>query len=711
MRRIASRLLLLGLALAVLVFVIRQAGSPSDALATLDDIRAEGNPEHEAFRVNEAVRVTLDASGSFEGGEADTALAAHGWLVHRETGNVVWRMRPARRPERGTYFLMRDTLALRPGTYDAYYAALGVPEARTTTTGGSFRDRLGDALRGGGKGWVGDAARWHFLVRFAPGEDRSRAEQISDDIPEADDLVWGTGPARSNDLHEVVLRAKEPVRVRLEALFEAAGHVTRDSAYLVSTGGDTLWVARPSASSHAGGSLLNRRRTDTLSLEPGLYRAVYRADGSHAYDDWEANPPWEPWRWGLRISPADSASRAGGIAPADPLNDLPRLASIECADTPSTTRTVRFEVLERLEVTLVGVGEFINGDGYDYGELLRGEDTVWDMRRDSRSPAGGADKNERAEETLWLDPGTYTLRYTTDGSHHCRSFNQEAPDREDFWGVVLLSTDGREGGDRLRLVEDAPAIPQDALARIVGVGDNENRTATFELDRATDACVLALGEINDTNRYDWGAVVGPTAWSLTMRNSFHDGGSTFNRMSVAHLTLQPGRYTVRYQTDTNHSAAGWVNEAPNHPEYWGIQVWRAPEGASEMPDPRRACIPPGLDVPSDYLAQSGEDAETLTGSSDGPLERNPQLVGGLNGLARRVEYPEDAQRDGVGGLVQVRFVVEADGDVDEAECLGSPDERLCDAAIEAVEGSEFRPAMQRGQPVRVRYTLPVNFQQ
>ncbi|MEM6325571.1 MAG: energy transducer TonB [Bacteroidota bacterium] len=91
------------------------------------------------------------------------------------------------------------------------------------------------------------------------------------------------------------------------------------------------------------------------------------------------------------------------------------------------------------------------------------------------------------------------------------------------------------------------------------------------------------------------------------------------------------------------------------------------------------------------------------------VEQQPELIGGLEGLQGRVEYPEMARRAGVEGKVFIQFVVDEQGRVSQAVCARSPNEMLCDAAIAAVQESQFRPGMQRGRPVKVRYTLPVDF--
>ncbi len=605
MRRLASRFLLVGLVITVIVLLIFRADERGGTLVSIDGVSAEAQPTHRAFRVDEAMRVAIEAAGSFETGGGDTTLAAQGWLVHRETGRVVWRMRPAERPARGSYVLMRDTLALAPGTYDAVYAALGDPLVRQTqASGGGIGARVNDFLSQGGRGWLGDADRWRLMVTPAGDGDRGRAEKIGSAWPkDPDGLVWSSGAARSRTEYETTLRATAPVTVRLDAVFEATGGSVADSAFVLSASGDTLWVARAEGSAWAGGSIKNRLQTETLSLEPGLYRVAFHTDRDHASGSWTANPPWMPWAWGLRIAPADSAAASGAIAPLDPMRDFPRIAEIACVGGNADER-LRFEVTEALSVTVIAVGEFTGGTGYDYATLLRGDGTeVWDMRTATTTDAGGDHDNRRAEHTLTLQPGVYTLTYKTDGSHHCGNFNRSAPDPEDFWGVVLLSADGDEPGDRVQFLapeapaippESTPAVPAQTLVSLTRIGNNREVSGQFTLSDSTDVCAMGLGEITQSSRYDWGrldASGGKSVWEMTRANTVSAGGDDDNRRAIDKLRLAPGTYTASFVTDGSHAWDSWRTGQPDRPDDWGVQVWRVPAGFEDEP---LACVTTAL---------------------------------------------------------------------------------------------------------------------
>ena len=90
-------------------------------------------------------------------------------------------------------------------------------------------------------------------------------------------------------------------------------------------------------------------------------------------------------------------------------------------------------------------------------------------------------------------------------------------------------------------------------------------------------------------------------------------------------------------------------------------------------------------------------------------EVQPELIGGLRGLQERVEYPEDARQAGIQGQVVVQFVVDEGGKVRDVTVLRSPDLALSAAALRAVRRSRFKPGTVGGEPVRVRFAVPVTF--
>ncbi len=90
-------------------------------------------------------------------------------------------------------------------------------------------------------------------------------------------------------------------------------------------------------------------------------------------------------------------------------------------------------------------------------------------------------------------------------------------------------------------------------------------------------------------------------------------------------------------------------------------------------------------------------------------EVQPTLIGGLEGLQSRVEYPQFARQAGIEGQVVIQFVVDERGNVVDPVVLRSPNDLLSEAALKAVRESRFTPGQQRGRPVKVRFAVPVTF--
>jgi protein TonB len=98
------------------------------------------------------------------------------------------------------------------------------------------------------------------------------------------------------------------------------------------------------------------------------------------------------------------------------------------------------------------------------------------------------------------------------------------------------------------------------------------------------------------------------------------------------------------------------------------------------------------------------------------VEDMPKFRGGdINNfrewVQKRVRYPELAAENGIQGRVFITFVVETNGTVSNVTISRSVDALLDEAAKEAVSASpKWEPGMQRGRPVRVRYSIPIIFQ-
>ena len=96
------------------------------------------------------------------------------------------------------------------------------------------------------------------------------------------------------------------------------------------------------------------------------------------------------------------------------------------------------------------------------------------------------------------------------------------------------------------------------------------------------------------------------------------------------------------------------------------------------------------------------------------VEQMPDFPGGqaalMQYLAKNIKYPTIAQENGTQGRVIVQFVVNRDGSIVDAKVVRSVDPYLDKEALRVINTMpKWKPGMQRGKPVRVKFTVPVMF--
>lgn len=92
----------------------------------------------------------------------------------------------------------------------------------------------------------------------------------------------------------------------------------------------------------------------------------------------------------------------------------------------------------------------------------------------------------------------------------------------------------------------------------------------------------------------------------------------------------------------------------------------------------------------------------------------PEYPGGFDAMFDFINanlvYPQEAIDAGIEGRVFVGFVVEKDGSVSSIKLLRGIGYGCDEAAMDVVRKMpKWKPATQRGKPVRVQYQFPLNF--
>ena len=96
------------------------------------------------------------------------------------------------------------------------------------------------------------------------------------------------------------------------------------------------------------------------------------------------------------------------------------------------------------------------------------------------------------------------------------------------------------------------------------------------------------------------------------------------------------------------------------------------------------------------------------------VENMPEFPGGDLGLMKfiqkNVKYPAIAKEYNITGKVYVSFIVDKGGSVTNVKIVRGVDKNLDAEALRVVSAlPKYKPGKQRGKPVRVMFTIPINF--
>ena len=108
-----------------------------------------------------------------------------------------------------------------------------------------------------------------------------------------------------------------------------------------------------------------------------------------------------------------------------------------------------------------------------------------------------------------------------------------------------------------------------------------------------------------------------------------------------------------------------------------------------------------------------EDVPVFPGCEKEPKNRRLECF--MEQMARHIkknqQYPERAMEDGIQGRVSVLFVIDKDGSISNVQVRGPKGGELLEKEAKRVieKLPKFKPGMQRGKPVKVKYSQPITF--
>ncbi len=532
-----------------------------------------GEMTYSAFTLGEDMEITISGTlGNFE--RWDNRVTYYAWIIDADDRSLVWHIYDEDddyRDESGFYDFESD-LNLDKGNYEVYLCSF---------RGNYFHvDDFGDVIAE-----VFSRKRKKFRSSYREKLNISlktsgRIEKVEKDkfIKEKlEGAIVSLNRAGDDENFRQGFKVTEPVRIRIYAIGEGRKKEVFDYAWIYDTRTrEKVWAMDPRKSDYAGGNEKNIMFNEILRLEPGNYMVAYLSDDSHSWPDWNAAPPNDPEFYGITIWPATEDDK-DAIGPLDKDDVVkPVMAITGVGDDEYISRGLR--VKERVKLHVIALGEMGHGKSMaDYGKIYNADtrETIWEMRAGETRHAGGARKNRIMKGDITLDPGNYVVMYVSDDSHSYEEWNSAPPFDRELWGISLWPLKDYSSSQFEEFDPDN-FKSKSALAEITRVRDDARKSKTFTLERETKVRIIALGEGDRDDMYDYGWIknmdTGQVVWEMTYRKTEHAGGARKNRLFNGTIILDKGEYKVYYTTDGSHSYGDWNSSPPHDQELYGIII-------------------------------------------------------------------------------------------------------------------------------------------
>jgi len=122
----------------------------------------------------------------------------------------------------------------------------------------------------------------------------------------------------------------------------------------------------------------------------------------------------------------------------------------------------------------------------------------------------------------------------------------------------------------------APLQWKNILVSLTRLGDNEMREQRFQVKKAINLHIYAIGEGTRSGMVDYGWITDARTrkrvWEMTWDRAQYAGGAEKNRRLVETIKLPAGEYIASFGTDDSHSPADWNAAPPCDPLLHGLTL-------------------------------------------------------------------------------------------------------------------------------------------
>ncbi|NQV73205.1 hypothetical protein HQ496_08785 [bacterium] len=341
-----------------------------------------------------------------------------------------------------------------------------------------------------------------------------------------------------------------------------------------------VWQMDPNASTRDG---VQASVQDSVQLVPGVYTAYYTTYGptrasSRGGAFLGLKPHWtnDPGFWKLTLSAASGQQFVTILKDAPQSSNVVEGLSEMWSFEPSYSRQSSnrvFRVKTATPIRATGTAAICSSRCDDVRIYsIPSEVSVWSLSEDMTIPAGGAGTNRSFDLNIELDAGLYRIEYTVGSDQVSRSWQSNPPTFPSEWRTTFYTSDENN------IFEFDPWATEAPLISLLEVRDSERLSVTLELDKQLTVVVFAMGEVRSSDsKYDYGWIEkegrGARVWEMSYEKSIPAGGDETNRQEMGIITLEPGRYFVKYESDGSHSYRSWNKAGPDNGERWGIALF------------------------------------------------------------------------------------------------------------------------------------------
>lgn len=220
-------------------------------------------------------------------GDHDKELADYGWIINAKTRERVWEMRRSNTTHAGgakKNRLADEFITLPKGDYIVFYQ---------TDDSHAYNDWNDDKPY--------DAESYGITVMGA-GESFSSKNVAKFEESENENVIVQLIRIRDDKHARQRFTLDKAMKVRVYSIGEGVSNDMADYAWIedVKTG-EVVWEMTYRTTTNAGGAKKNRLFDKLVFLEKGEYEVHYQTDGSHAFNDWNDDPPEDRTHWGVTI--------------------------------------------------------------------------------------------------------------------------------------------------------------------------------------------------------------------------------------------------------------------------------------------------------------------------------------------------------------------------------------------------------------------------